>query len=87
MLHEQTSDIMSDDGIAWPDKKREIDEAVRYYLEKNDVAFSPAPLDVTMRRVAIMMKPYATVFRTAYSKSNTLLLRRALVAPDRLRKP
>jgi hypothetical protein len=70
MLHEQTYDIMSDDGIAWPDKKAALDASVRYYLEKTDVAFSPAPLDVTMRRVAVMMKPYATVFRTSYPRSN-----------------
>jgi hypothetical protein len=69
--HEQTYDIMSDEDIAWSRKKEWTDRAVRYYLGKNkDVAFSPAPLDVTMRRAAVMMKPYFTLFRNYYPKSN-----------------
>ncbi|MDQ2746133.1 MAG: hypothetical protein M3T96_02615, partial [Acidobacteriota bacterium] len=55
--HEQTYDIMADAGIPWDKKKEYTDRAVRYYLEKNpDVARSIAPLDVTMRRAALMMK-------------------------------
>ncbi len=69
MHHEQTYDIMSDADIAWPDKVRWTERSVRYYLD-NDVAFSCAPLDVTMRRVAVMMKPYFTTFRNMYPKSN-----------------
>lgn len=70
MLHEQTYDIMSDDDIPWPRKQEYLDRAVRYYLDKNEVAFSPAPLDITMRRAAVMMKPYTTMFRTHYPRSN-----------------
>ncbi len=69
MHHEQTYDIMSDARIAWPDKARWTNRSVRYYLD-NDVAFSCAPLDVTMRRAAVMMKPYFTTFRNMYPKSN-----------------
>ncbi len=69
MHHEQTYDIMSDRGIPWSEKKRWTDRAVDYYL-RNDVAFSCAPLDVTMRRVAVMMKPYFTLFRNYYPRSN-----------------
>jgi len=69
--HEQTYDIMSTKRIPWNEKKRWTDRAVRYYLEKSkDVAFSPAPLDVMMRRAAVMMKPYFTLFRNYYPKSN-----------------
>jgi len=67
--HEQTYDIMSDVGIPWQNKKQWTDRSVAYYL-KNDVAFSPAPLDVTMRRAAVMMKPYSTLFRSYYPRSN-----------------
>lgn len=70
MLHEQTYDIMSDKNIPWNEKKEWIDRSVRYYLEKTDIPRSPAPLDVTMRRTGAMMKPYFTLFRNYYPKSN-----------------
>ncbi len=70
MHHEQTYDIMSERGIPWDQKKEWTDRAVQYYLHKNSVARSCAPLDVTMRRAATMMKPYFTFFRNKYPKSN-----------------
>ena len=69
MHHEQTYDIMADRDIPWAEKKRWTDRSLAYYL-RNDVAFSPAPLDVTMRRAAVMMKPYFTLFRNRYPQSN-----------------
>ncbi len=73
MHHEQTYDIMADAGISWADKKKWTDRAVRYYLEKNkDVARSVAPLDVTMRRAAVMMKPYFTLYRNYSPESNSV---------------
>lgn len=69
-LHEQTYDIMASIDIPWSDKARWTDRSMRYYLEKNDVAFSCAPLDVTMRRAGVMMKPYFTYFRNYYPRSN-----------------
>lgn len=68
--HEQTYDILSSRDIPWTEKKRWTDRAERYYLDMVDVARSPAPLDVTMRRAAVMMKPYFTVFRNYYPQSN-----------------
>uniref|UniRef100_C6E1C5 Uncharacterized protein n=1 Tax=Geobacter sp. (strain M21) TaxID=443144 RepID=C6E1C5_GEOSM len=70
MHHEQTYDIMADPDIPWDKKKQWTDRAVRYYLDKLDIPRSPAPLDVTMRRAAVMMKPYTTLFRNHYPKSN-----------------
>jgi hypothetical protein len=70
MHHEQTYDILSDRGIEWRDKKRWTDRSVREYLDRNPVARSPAPLDVTMRRAAVMMKPYFGYFRNRYPQSN-----------------
>lgn len=70
MHHEQTYDIMADRDIPWQSKKEWTDRSVAYYLEKLDIPRSPAPLDVTMRRAAVMMKPYTTTFRTYYPKSN-----------------
>ncbi|HLE01779.1 MAG TPA: hypothetical protein VJB59_16070 [Bdellovibrionota bacterium] len=68
--HGATYDVMSSDEIAWDQKKEWTDKTVRHYLEKLDVARSPAPLDVTMRRAGVMMKPYFTYFRNYYPKSN-----------------
>lgn len=70
MHHEQTYDVMSDRDIPWDEKKEWTDKTVQYYLNKNSVARSPAPLDVTMRRAATMMKPYFGFFRNKYPKSN-----------------
>ncbi len=71
MHHEQTYDILSDRDIAWNEKKPWTDRAVAWYLEKNPVARSPAPLEVTMRRAAVMMKPYFTYYRNYYPRSAT----------------
>jgi hypothetical protein len=70
MHHEQTYDILSERSIPWNRKKEWTDRAVRYYIDKHDIPRSPAPLDVTMRRAAVMMKPYFTYFRNYYPKSN-----------------
>ena len=70
MHHEQTYDIMAEKRIVWDRKKEWTDRAVRYYLDKFDIPRSPAPLDVTLRRAAVMMKPYSTLFRNNYPKSN-----------------
>lgn len=70
MHHEQTYDIMSDRSIPWDRKKEWTDRAVKYYLEKFDIPRSIAPLDITMRRAGVMMKPYTTLFRNRYPQSN-----------------
>ena len=70
MHHEQTYDILSDPKISWAEKKTWTERSVRYYLTKMDLPRSCAPLDVTMRRAAVMMKPYFTLFRNYYPKSN-----------------
>ena len=74
MHHEQTYDIMADRNISWADKKRWTDRAVRYYLtmQTPGVPRSVAPLDVTMRRAGVMMKPYFTLFRNDYPLDSTL---------------
>jgi hypothetical protein len=70
MHHEQTYDILSDKNIPWSEKQQWTDRAVSYYLEKFDIPRSPAPLDVTMRRAGVMMKPYFSLFRNYYPDSN-----------------
>ncbi|WP_345823012.1 hypothetical protein ABC766_33390 (plasmid) [Methylobacterium fujisawaense] len=74
MHHEQTYDIMSDKGISWVDKKIWTDRAVRYYLDAQQAGIprSVAPLELTMRRVGIMMKPYFNYFRNFYPRDQAL---------------
>lgn len=69
--HEQTYEILSDADIAWPKKGDVTAEAVEYYLNKLDNARSPAPLEVTMRRAGVMMKPYFGGYRTQWPRSAT----------------
>jgi hypothetical protein len=68
--HEQTYDILSDADIPWSKKADVTCDAVDYYLARSDAARSPAPLDLTMRRAAVMMKPYFTYFRNKYPRTN-----------------
>lgn len=68
--HEQTYDIMSDKDIAPKDKQKWNDRSVKYYLENFDIPRSVAPLEVTMRRAGVMMKPYFTYFRNYFPETN-----------------
>jgi len=70
MHHEQTYDILSDKSIPWDKKAEWTERAVQYYLSQHDIPRSPAPLDVTMRRAGVMMKPYFSLFRNQFPRSN-----------------
>ncbi|RIK99326.1 MAG: hypothetical protein DCC71_20425 [Proteobacteria bacterium] len=70
-LHEQTYDILMSERVPWQEKARWTERTVRNYLARQPgIARSPAPLDVTMRRAGVMMKPYFTLFRNRYPASN-----------------
>jgi hypothetical protein len=71
LLHETTEDILADKNIPWSQKEKELEKIYEYYKSTyKDVALSPAPLDVTMRRAGVMMKPYFTLTRNYYPKNN-----------------
>ncbi len=71
LLHEMTEDILADKDIPWSQKEKELEKIYEYYKSTyKDVALSPAPLDVTMRRAGVMMKPYFTLTRNYYPKNN-----------------
>ncbi|MEO0374250.1 MAG: hypothetical protein AAF329_06375, partial [Cyanobacteria bacterium P01_A01_bin.17] len=71
LLHEMTEDVMSDQDIAWDKKEEKLQKTYDYYRKAyKDIALSPAPLDVTMRRAGVMMKPYFTLTRNYYPKNN-----------------
>ena len=71
LLHEMTQDIMSDADIPWDQKDEELKKIYKVYRDRySKVALSPAPLDVTMRRAAVMMKPYFSLTRNYYPKNN-----------------
>ena len=71
LLHETTEDILADKDIPWSQKEKELEKIYEYYKSTyKDVALSPAPLDVTMRRAGVMKKPYFTLTRNYYPKNN-----------------
>ncbi len=71
LLHETTEDVLADKDIAWSQKQKELEKIYEYYKSTyKDVALSPAPLDVTMRRAGVMMKPYFSLTRNYYPKNN-----------------
>ncbi|MBV6622617.1 MAG: hypothetical protein KI793_06650 [Rivularia sp. (in: Bacteria)] len=71
LLHETTEDILADKDIPWSQKEKELKKIYEYYKSTyKDVALSPAPLDVTMRRAGVMMKPYFSLTRNYYPKNN-----------------
>ena len=74
MHHEQTYDVMAFREISWPEKKVWTDRSVKYYLtmQTERLARSPAPLELTMRRAGIMMKPYFNYFRNFYPLDQSL---------------
>ena len=74
MHHEQTYDVMAYQGIPWSEKKAWTDRSVLYYLREQTAGLprSVAPLDVTMRRAGIMMKPYFHFFRSFYPLDQSL---------------
>jgi len=74
MHHEQTYDVMASRDIAWAEKKLWTDRTVKYYLSMQTpgVPRSPAPLEITMRRAGIMMKPYLNYFRNFYPRDQSL---------------
>ncbi len=68
--HDQTYDILADASIPWDRKGEVTRDSVEWYLDKlRGTARSPAPLDVTLRRAGVMMKPYSTLFRNRYPAS------------------
>lgn len=69
--HEQTYDIMSDSSISPSEKSKWNERAVEYYLKNFDIPRSVAPLEVTLRRAAIMMKPYSVLFRNYFPRTNS----------------
>jgi len=74
MHHEQTYDVMAFKEIPWPEKKAWTDRSVKYYVEEQTAGLprSVAPLDVTMRRAGLMMKPYFNYFRNFYPLDQSL---------------
>ena len=74
MHHEQTYDVMAFREIPWSEKKAWTDRAVKYYLtmQTPGVPRSVAPLELTMRRAGIMMKPYFNYFRNFYPLDQSL---------------
>ncbi len=68
--YEKIYDILSDRGIDSNDKKAWIDRAVRFYMHTRSSARSCAPPEITLRRAAVVLKPYFARHRAGYPRSN-----------------
>jgi hypothetical protein len=68
--HEQTYDILASSKVPWARKPEYTQRSVDAYLKRMNLPRSIAPFDVTMRRAAVMMKPYFTLFRNYYPQSS-----------------
>jgi hypothetical protein len=67
LLHRQIYDVYADDELT--DKGAAIDELVRYYRSRPDVAFSTHPKSMTLMEG----QPYSLAFREKYPKFNGLI--------------
>jgi hypothetical protein len=67
LLHRQIYDVYGDDTVR--DKQAAVDELVRYYRSRPDLAFSTVP------KAMVLMEgqPYSLVFRKKYPKFNGLI--------------
>jgi hypothetical protein len=67
LLHRQIYDVYADEKIT--DKDAAIDELVRYYRSRPDLAFSTRPKSMTLMEG----QPYSLAFREKYPKFNGLI--------------
>jgi hypothetical protein len=67
LLHRQIYDVYADEGIT--DKAAAVDELMRYYRSRRDLAFATTP-----KSMALMEEqPYSLAFRRTYPKFNGLI--------------
>ena len=69
LLHRQLYDILADERIPDAARDAKVEEVLRYYLSRRDVAFSVRP-----KSMALMQEqPYSLAFRQRYPKFNGLI--------------
>jgi len=68
-LHRQIYDVWSDERIPLAEKDAHVNELIRYYKTRHDLAFSSQPKTMTLMEG----QPYSLAFRKRYPKFNGLI--------------
>ena len=69
LLHRQIYDVLADERMSSPQKDAKVQELIRYYKTRKDLAFSSAPKSMDLMEG----QPYSTAFRKRYPKFNGLI--------------
>jgi len=69
ILHRQVYDVWADEGIPLPEKDARVEELIRYYRSRSDLAFSSKPKNMELMEGQY----YSTAFRRNYPKFNGLI--------------
>jgi hypothetical protein len=69
MLHRQIYDVWADERLSPPQKDAKVDQLLRYYRSRPDIAFSSVPKSMDLMEG----QRYSLVFRKRYPKFNGLI--------------
>ncbi len=69
LLHRQIYDVWADERLSAPEKDATVQELLRYYKTRKDLAFSSQPKTMELMEG----QPYSTAFRHTYPKFNGLI--------------
>jgi len=69
LLHRQIYDVLADERLSMAQKDAKVQELLRYYKTRKDLAFSSAPKNMDLMEG----QPYSLAFRQKYPKFNGLI--------------
>lgn len=69
LLHRQIYDVLADERLSMPQKDTKVQELIRYYKTRKDLAFSSHPKSMDLMEG----QPYSLAFRQKYPKFNGLI--------------
>ncbi len=69
LLHRQIYDALADERLSMPQKDAKVQELLRYYKTRKDLAFSSVPKSMELMEG----QPYSLAFRQKYPKFNGLI--------------
>ena len=69
LLHRQIYDVLADERMSSTQKDAKVQELIRYYKTRKDLAFSSVPKSMDLMEG----QPYSTAFRKRYPKFNGLI--------------
>ena len=69
LLHRQIYDVLADESMSQTEKDAKVQELLRYYKSRKDLAFSSSPKSMDLMEG----QPYSLAFRKRYPKFNGLI--------------